>query len=330
MIPTVTDQLWYTDESDFPADGTTEEQVRFLLRYAALAPSTHNSQPWEFSANGSKARIRPVEARWLRSTDPDKRELYLSIGCALANFLAAARHFGIETDWTTEHNDGSVEVVVTCTPGAPKSEDHSLAPLVQRRTFHKPFAPLPLDDTHKQRLRESLGDDAIHLFFLEGATGPKKEFGKIAAQADKKQFAREEYRAELADWLGAGVFGDGAIRRKIGSWVVKHRNIGDKQARQDQDLVSNAPAIAILATEESNPEAQIRCGRAYENMALEGIQVGIGTHAISTPLESEEHAGAVQELLPSQSMTAQHVFRLGYPTEQEDHTPRFPLDEVLR
>jgi nitroreductase len=33
---------------DFPIAGTPAEQLRFLLHYAVLAPSGHNSQPWLF------------------------------------------------------------------------------------------------------------------------------------------------------------------------------------------------------------------------------------------------------------------------------------------
>jgi hypothetical protein len=51
---------------------------------------------------------------------------------------------------------------------------------------------------------------------------------------------------------------------------------------------------------------------------------------MSAALQTDELKDEVQELLPSQSMVAQHVFRLGYPTEQEDHTPRFPMEEVLK
>ncbi|MDM7912406.1 MAG: hypothetical protein QUS09_04850, partial [Methanotrichaceae archaeon] len=42
---------WDVKESDFPEEGTTEDQLKFLLRYAILAPSGPNSQPWKFAVN---------------------------------------------------------------------------------------------------------------------------------------------------------------------------------------------------------------------------------------------------------------------------------------
>lgn len=36
---------WNVNEVDFPTTGTPSEQWHFLLNYAVLAPSRHNTQP---------------------------------------------------------------------------------------------------------------------------------------------------------------------------------------------------------------------------------------------------------------------------------------------
>lgn len=36
---------WQINEHDFPAAAPPVEQLKFLLRYAILAPSSHNTQP---------------------------------------------------------------------------------------------------------------------------------------------------------------------------------------------------------------------------------------------------------------------------------------------
>jgi len=43
---------WEVRETDFRIAGTTAEQLRFLLQYAVLAPSGHNTQPWLFKIDG--------------------------------------------------------------------------------------------------------------------------------------------------------------------------------------------------------------------------------------------------------------------------------------
>ena len=48
---------WAIREDDFPDGGTPDEQLTYLLRYAILAPSGHNSQPWLFLVRGDEIRV---------------------------------------------------------------------------------------------------------------------------------------------------------------------------------------------------------------------------------------------------------------------------------
>lgn len=40
---------WEIRAEDFPRAGAMAEQAKFLLGYAMLAPSSHNTQPWKFA-----------------------------------------------------------------------------------------------------------------------------------------------------------------------------------------------------------------------------------------------------------------------------------------
>jgi nitroreductase len=73
------------------------ERLLRLVEYAILAPSSHNSQPWTFAVSEDEIRIFVDRDRWLPMADPDQRELYVSIGCALENLLIAAERFGRTT-----------------------------------------------------------------------------------------------------------------------------------------------------------------------------------------------------------------------------------------
>src|ERR1044071_5740294 len=85
---------WQINEQNFPHNRDAAHQLAFLLRYAILAPSSHNTQPWKFAVSRDEIAIFVNKDRWLRIADPDQRELYASVGCALENLLIAAEHFG--------------------------------------------------------------------------------------------------------------------------------------------------------------------------------------------------------------------------------------------
>lgn len=86
---------WTIIESDFPATYPMADRIRFLIRYALLAPSSHNTQPWQFRIADDRVDVFMDEGRWLKVADKDQRELHISIGCALENLLIAAKHFGL-------------------------------------------------------------------------------------------------------------------------------------------------------------------------------------------------------------------------------------------
>src|SRR5690242_9202563 len=68
--------------------------LRSLLRFAALAPSRNNAQPWIFEIQGPEACVYGDVRRSLRVADPDRRELTLACGAAIEGLRLAVRHHG--------------------------------------------------------------------------------------------------------------------------------------------------------------------------------------------------------------------------------------------
>jgi hypothetical protein len=65
-----------------------------IVRYAILAPNGHNTQPWQFHAEGNAIDIRPDFSRATPVVDPDDHHLYVGLGCAAENLLIAATATG--------------------------------------------------------------------------------------------------------------------------------------------------------------------------------------------------------------------------------------------
>ena len=85
---------WNVREEDFPVNGDLCDQIKGLLKYAVLAPSGPNTQPWKLAIDGNEVSVIADYNRALPNVDPSNRTLYLSHGCLLANILMAAEHFG--------------------------------------------------------------------------------------------------------------------------------------------------------------------------------------------------------------------------------------------
>lgn len=85
---------WTVAEADFPATGSPRDRLGFALKYAALAPTGLNWQPWEFRLTETALELFAKDDASLQSPDPDGRELLIGCGAALHHLNLALKHFG--------------------------------------------------------------------------------------------------------------------------------------------------------------------------------------------------------------------------------------------
>ncbi len=71
--------------------GSSPHVYRELVRYATLAASSHNTQPWIFKLEPNQIQVLPDLSRRCPAVDPDDHHLYASLGCATENLLLATR-----------------------------------------------------------------------------------------------------------------------------------------------------------------------------------------------------------------------------------------------
>ena len=201
-----------------------ETQLRFLLRYAILAPSTKNSQPWAFSVQGNRVHIIADLRRGQLIADPGRRELYISLGCALENLLVAAEHFGFRhgVSYFPEPGNDELAVTVLFAPGGVPSYARAgatLSAIVRRHNDNSVFRDAPVPDELRRRLiaccvepelRVNLTDDRHFRRWIEALT----------LQADRIEFANPAFRKELGYWIGQGVFGAPPLLAGLGQLAV--------------------------------------------------------------------------------------------------------------
>ena len=141
-------EAWEVQESDYPRNGTMEEQLTFLLRYAILAPSGPNTQPWKFAISGNIISVFADLERSLIHVDPDNRTLFMSVGCAIANLVTAGKHFGFSTSLNYFPEGQGSDLVAEV-----KFEQARVARLELIYFLRSPNAILQRTDTRTRRLK---------------------------------------------------------------------------------------------------------------------------------------------------------------------------------
>jgi hypothetical protein len=323
---------WEIDSKDYPEEGTLTDKLKFILRYAILAPSSHNTQPWKFSLNGNTIFVYIDHNRWLKIADSDKREIYISIGCAIENLLIAAKYFGFSStiDYFPKGEDNELVASIKLQKQnftASKNDIALFKAIPQRHTNHNIFQDETINEGDVESLKDLFNNDNIKLFITNDPK-LKHKVDNLIVQADIKQFSDPEYRNELAYWIGEGVFGTPWLISKIGKIVMKYTDQGEKTAAKDEEVLLSASHLAVITSKDNDRLSQVKSGQFYEKLALKATDEGIRTHPMSNILELPEIKQEVKTLIPEKNVIPQHTFRLGY-AKADKHSPRRDLSEVL-
>lgn len=151
---------WEVQETDFPGVGSDEDRLRFLVSFAVLAPSGHNTQPWIFSVIDGSIDLYADRTLALPVVDPEDRELLISCGAAIFHLLVAIRRFGRRGDMALLPDPADEDLLARVSLGGPVQptpEDLSLFEAIPRRhTNRKRFEPRPLPPALMRALRKPL------------------------------------------------------------------------------------------------------------------------------------------------------------------------------
>lgn len=199
---------------------TMEELIKLLLRYTIMAPSSHNTQPWKFRVTEDQIQIYADFNRWLAVADADRRELYISVGCALENLLLAAHTFRYRCKVTyfpdPSQEDWVADVKLKNDPDLHDEESMALFSYVmRRRTYHHRFQTQPIEKKVQERLKAWAYPDGVDLYLVEDVEH-KHKIEELIVQGDAIQFADPDFRQELGYWVGQSVFGTSWLISKMG------------------------------------------------------------------------------------------------------------------
>ena len=330
----LSNEVWNVSHEDFPASADIETQLRFLLRYAILAPSPKNSQPWAFAVREKQIHLLADLARSQPVSDPDRRELYLGLGCALENLLVAAEHFGFHHAVTYFPQRWQPELVATIlfTGGgktSPARAGISVDTILQRHNDPGVFRSRPVPAELRRRLHAccvepdlalDLSDD--HLF--------RNWIDTLTMNSDRIDFANPAFRMELAYWTSQGVFEAPRPKPGVKGHSTSHLDLGEAMALHDHAKVESAALLGLIRATGDSHLTHVRAGQLFERVWLTATAIGLSVNPMSQTMRRPELRSAVATLIPTPGWVPQHVFRLGYSAyHPRQLTHRRAVDDVL-
>ncbi|MCE1253515.1 MAG: hypothetical protein LWX83_08210 [Anaerolineae bacterium] len=317
----------------------TDAAVNFKewVYYAGLAASSHNTQPWMFEIKQDEINIYPDHTRRLSVLDPQGRELWISLGCALENLLISARAAGY---------DGEVIYpvktdVINIRFASRASQNEALLDAIPRRQNTRceyKLNPVPPDHLHL--LRAISLEPGINLHFALDAH-ERTILTECVSAADVYQYADQTFISELNAWLRftrkeAIHSRDGLYTRCSGNpevprWLGELFVSGTKPQQQaDLDIrkMDHSAGLIIITSETDDKSAWVRTGQVYERLALSMTSMGIKSSMLNQPIEVPEVRAQMQNALAMETRLPQLLLRFGY-AEDLPRSLRRNINQIL-
>jgi nitroreductase len=329
---------------DRASTGTQASAVRFALRHATLAPSSHNSQPWRFVVGEDRVMVCADRLRALPVVDPYDRELIISCGAALFNLRVALASLGIgyaitlfptstEPDLLAE-----VRLLHDRATGAELAELMSAIP--ERVTTRHPFSAEPVEAAIAQRLMDAARAEGVEVACVS-AVEPRNAIADLVADADHRQFADPRFRRELAKWIHPRHTDDGMpayaaglgplldFAKPLVASAIRTFDLGGGVAATHRELAAGSPLLLCLATGVDDAEGWLATGQALERVLLLATLHGLCASYLNQPIELAELRPRLAALagLPGTSYP-QLLLRIGRGIPDAG-SPRRPLSEVV-
>jgi hypothetical protein len=332
---------WDIDDSAFPFAGPFARQLGFLVEYAVLAPSGHNTQPWRFRIRGETVEILADRTRRLPVVDPDDRELVISCGAALLHLRLAMEHFGFEPNIDVLPDATDPDVLVRVSMGQPvaRPDDNTLFAAIKTRRCHRlTFEDRPVDSATRVAFASAASVEGARLDFAEH--GARRRLAELIVAGGIEQGNNPAFCKELASWVRPNTtqrhdgipgyaFGVPTVASFLSRFAVKRLGVVKRQAtKKDRDAALHAPLLAVLSTNSDTPYDWLIAGQAIARVLLTARALNIWAAFMNMPIEVTELRPRVAEALGHSTHAPQLLLRMGY-GDSVRATPRRSAEEVI-
>jgi hypothetical protein len=339
------------DALDAPGDGTLA-----LVSAAVLAANAHNTQPWLFRVTPGRIDLFADTTRTIGAMDPLRRELDISLGCALENLALAGPAHGAATTVTLlpEPSDPThiARIDLTATDGAAPP---LYAAIANRHTNRGAYdTSRPLAQAQLDALGALVDAPGVELIWFTSDT-EKSAFGELTLRATEAIIADRQQSADDYVWyrnswdeiqtkkdgITIDPSGQTPLIRALSKIVPvsqQQNNDGWLTGMRTIQIPTAAAFGAIVVRDPADRTSRLTAGRAWQRMHLSATLDGLAVQPlcqVPERIDRETSAGlpadftpAMAALLPS-GTHAIMTFRIGHPTMTALRSPRRPAPDVV-
>ena len=311
----------------------------FLVSKAVKAPSGHNTQPWKFRQNESAVEVYPDFDRRLPVVDPDDRELFVSLGCAVENLCLAAQTKGYKSA-VSVGDKGVITVSLAEEAGVKPSPLFSQIDARQTNRSVYNGEEIALDVLKK--LQSIRSEKSISVHYYARQTKQFNDIEQYVLQGNTHQMQNEAFKAELKSWmrfnkkhqdqtldgLSYAVFGAPNVPRWMAEPIMSMAINAKAQNKADREKIASASHLVLFTTRENSRREWVSLGRTLQRFLLTTTELGIVHAYLNQPNEEVEIALEMTRTLGLAGECPTILLRIGY-GRQQAYSKRRAVKDVI-
>lgn len=313
--------------------------LRDLVRYATLAPSSHNTQCWKFKLGDDSIAIIPDYSRRCPAVDPDDHHLFVSLGCAAENAVQAAAASGLRSELTFDDETDTVRIDLSASNSPQHSPLFDAIPRRQCVRADYDGKTVPLE--YLARMEEVGRGSGVEVLLM---LGPARlaQILEYVTRGNTMQMGNPAFVAELVKWirfdesealsardgLFSGASGNPAVPRWLGRRLMPLLFTSQKENDKYARHIRSSAGIAVFVSDSSVPARWIEVGRCYERFALQATALGLQTAMVNQPVEVSILRAQFAAYLGIGSKRPDLIVRFGHGPGMP-RSLRRPIDDVI-
>ena len=321
------------------SNNISSANFEFLVAQAVKAPSGHNTQPWCFRQNESAVEIHPDFDRRLPVVDPDDRELFVSLGCAVENLCLAAQTKGYKSA-VSVGDKGVITVSLAEEAGVKPSPLFSQIDARQTNRSVYNGEEIALDVLKK--LQSIRSEKSISVHYYARQTKQFNDIEQYVLQGNTHQMQNEAFKAELKSWmrfnkkhqdqtldgLSYAVFGAPNVPRWMAEPIMSMAINAKAQNKADREKIASASHLVLFTTRENSRREWVSLGRTLQRFLLTTTELGIVHAYLNQPNEEVEIALEMTRTLGLAGECPTILLRIGY-GRQQAYSKRRAVKDVI-
>lgn len=349
---------WRTESRDGPLA---------IVRAGILAANAHNTQPWRFQVGEDAMTLAADLDRHLGPFDPYRREMYLSLGCALENMVQAAAAQGLKPRVTSvpgrldlAGSTAGTRPVATLYFDGGERPTSPLADAIPHRHTHRGAylrdRPLSADQIAGMQALVD-GREAGPRLQLFNEAPQRDRLGSLIVGATEDIIADPEMAEASSRWFRFdpeaiqkhrdGVTLDAVGLPPVTNAMAKMLPVPSEHAAHQQWLtatrdrhIATAPALGVIETRDLyDREQALAAGRLWQRLHLWATTQGLAAHPLNQPAEMVDReralgkdprtAATLAGITEDSAWRPTFVFRIGYAESEARLSPRRPVNTVV-